>query len=160
MMGSAEDAKDMTQEVFLKFYISIRDNKAKWANEKAQAGWLCRVASNRCVDELRKRTNILSLDDHDGGADARYMEVRDDSPMPQDVVIKKETLENVQNAISKLSPMNRQAIVLRDCMELSYEEVARAMNLPMGTVKSRINRARDALKRILIQTEQLNAEAR
>jgi RNA polymerase sigma-70 factor (ECF subfamily) len=158
MMGNPEDARDMTQEVFLKLFITIRENKAKWANEKAQAGWLCRVASNRCVDELRKRTKVISLDADEG--EMRYTDVRDDEPSPQEVLIQKETLANVQDAINKLSPMNRQAIVLRDCMEMSYEEVARAMNLPMGTVKSRINRARDSLKKMLLQTEQKNAEAR
>ena len=157
MMGNAEDARDMTQEAFLKFYIALRDKKTKWANEKAQAGWLCRVASNRCIDEIRKRNPEISLDDTENESQT---DIRDPNPTPDDMVIHKESLINIQNAINKLSPLNRQAVVLRDCMEMSYEEVSKAMNLPMGTVKSRINRAREALKKLLAQTEQTGTENR
>jgi RNA polymerase sigma-70 factor (ECF subfamily) len=137
----------------------MRGDKTKWANDKAQAGWLCRVASNRCVDELRKKTGtVISLDDE--LSDVGQANLRDGSASVQDIVVKKETLKEIQTAINRLSPMNKQALVLRDCMEMSYEEVSRIMNMPMGTVKSRINRAREALKKLLIQSEQTNAAAR
>jgi len=150
MTGNEQDARDMTQETFLKLYTAVNSNKAFWENDKALASWLCKVASNRCVDELRKRRGVvLSLDDSESGSGYYDKETISPDDSPERSAISKEALENIQTAINALPPEQKQAVILRDVRGYSYEEVAEMTNSSVNTVKSRIFRGREKLKILL-----------
>ncbi|NTV91513.1 MAG: sigma-70 family RNA polymerase sigma factor [Clostridiales bacterium] len=148
------DASDMAQEVFIRVYRAIGSFK----EQSSFSTWLYKITTNVCLDELRKRKNkrAVSLDEEirfeDGEAKRQY---ESSDPRPEDTAEKNELKRIVKEAIGKLSEEHRMAIVLRDLQGFSYEEMAVMLNLPEGTVKSRINRARQALKNILQANKEL-----
>jgi RNA polymerase sigma-70 factor (ECF subfamily) len=153
LSGNAEDASDLTQETFIRLYRSINTFKG----QSAFSTWLYRIATNVCLDELRRRqrTPAVSLDDPVSTADGEIeREVADFSQLPEVLLEHKELQELVQQVLSELSEDHRTVIILRDLEDLSYEEIAEILNCQLGTIKSRLNRARAALKaRIMSQRE-------
>ncbi|MBA1335106.1 MAG: hypothetical protein HPY66_0728 [Firmicutes bacterium] len=144
MMGNEEDACDIAQEAFLRAYKSI----GKF-NLKSRFGtWIYRIAMNLCIDELRKRkkTKLYPIVHNDNPEDKQYKLVSDAGDLPEELVEKKETRLKVQQAINRLPEDHRTMIVLRDIQGRSYQEIADIMGLNLGTVKSRISRARYNLK--------------
>jgi len=157
MIGDYEDANDLAQEVFIRIYKSIKGFK----EQSSFSTWVYRITTNVCLDELRKRKNknVVSLDDDIKFDDSEMKrQVEDVKPTPEAVVERDETRRIVSDAISKLSSEHRTAIILRDIQGFSYEEISRIINCPEGTVKSRINRARKALKEILKSKKELLSE--
>jgi RNA polymerase sigma-70 factor (ECF subfamily) len=148
MIGNYDDAYDMAQETFIRVFRSIKNFK----EQSSFSTWVYKITTNVCLDELRKRKNrnVVSLDDDiklDNNEVKR--QVQDDKPTP-DVLVEMDELKNIVNdAINKLSGEHRTAIILRDIHGFSYEEISEIINCPQGTVKSRINRARRALKELL-----------
>jgi RNA polymerase sigma-70 factor (ECF subfamily) len=146
-VSNPEDAVDITQEAFVKAYSNIRRFNAS----SAFYTWLYRIAINAAIDFLRKRKNKIvdSLDDD------RYTEVgfepvsKDASTDPEKVVTRSEQVHVLRSAISELSEKLRAVIVLHDVEGLSQDEVAAILNVPVGTVKSRVSRARAELRSIL-----------
>lgn len=158
MIGNHEDASDLAQEVFIKVYKSIRDFK-----EKASfSTWLYRITTNVCLDEIRKRKNrdLVSLDEDIKFDDNEIRrQVGSDEPGPEVLVERAEIRNVIRNAINRMPVEYKTVIVLRDIQGLSYEEIAAILSCPKGTVKSRINRARQTLRGILIsEKELLNSE--
>lgn len=153
MLGNEEDAKDMTQEALIKVYKSIH----KFKENSNFSTWLYRIVMNTCKDELKKRKEvILSLDKEIETNDGRISrEIGDDRLNPSKIVERNEVSKMVQEAISALSDSNRMVIVLRDIQGLSYEEISQVIKEPIGTVKSRINRGRSQLKKLLIEQKHL-----
>lgn len=157
MMGSGDDASDLSQEVFIRVFKSIRHFK----EESRFSTWLYRITTNVCLDELRKRKNRkvvyideeLKLDD----SDVRR-EIESDDPQPDAVAERNELVRQVSEAIDRLPENHRMMIMLRDIQGLSYEEIAKISESPEGTVKSRINRARQALKCLLEDRKELLGE--
>jgi RNA polymerase sigma-70 factor, ECF subfamily len=154
MLGNYEDAGDLSQEVLIRIFKSIKSFK----EESSFSTWIYRITTNVCLDEIRKRKNkrTISLDEEirlDEGEMKRQIE--SDEPTPEDMAEKEDLKKLVNDAIAMLSDEHRIAIVLRDMQGLSYEEIAEALNVPEGTVKSRINRARQALKNILSSRREL-----
>lgn len=148
MLGNHDDANDLAQEVLIRIYKSIKSFK----EQSSFSTWIYRITTNVCLDEIRKRKNkkTISLDEEiklDDGDIKRQIE--SDEPSPEDMAEKHELKRIVNDAIAMLSDEHRVAIILRDMQGLSYEEIAEALKLPEGTVKSRINRARQSLKYIL-----------
>ena len=146
MVGDPDDAADLTQDAFLTAWRSL----ASFQGQAAFSTWLYRLTSNACIDFLRreKRRGTLSLtaeDDEDG----RELELADQRFSPERELEKKEALQAVRKGLAALSPGHRQILVLREMEGLSYEEIARVLDLEEGTVKSRIARARLALKEFL-----------
>lgn len=143
--GNHHDADDAAQDVFVKVYRSI----GAFSFHAQFSTWLYRVATNVCLDYLRrrKRAGTVTLDADD--EDAPQMQVADDAPTPELVMEEKETVRLVRQAISKLSDEHKKVIVLRDLSGLSYDEIAAIEQCSVGTVKSRINRARQNLKKLL-----------
>ncbi|MDI6705661.1 MAG: sigma-70 family RNA polymerase sigma factor [Bacillota bacterium] len=144
MMGNEEDACDIAQEAFLRAYKSI----GKF-NLKSRFGtWIYRIAMNLCIDELRKRkkAKLYPIVHNDNPEDKQYKLVSDAGDLPEELVEKKETRLKVQQAINRLPEDHRTMIVLRDIQGRSYQEIADIMGLNLGTVKSRISRARYNLK--------------
>lgn len=153
MMGNEEDAKDAAQEALIKVYKSIH----KFKETSSFSTWLYRIVMNTCKDELKKRKEkVLSLDkemETDDGKMSR--EIGDESLNPSKIVERNEVSHVVQEAINTLPDANKMVIVLRDIQGLSYEEISQVIKEPVGTVKSRISRGRNQLKKILIEQKHL-----
>lgn len=141
--GRSEDAEDLTQEVFIKVFRTLKSYdplQAKFAT------WVSRIARNHLVDHYRRtRGDRLTsvLDDRMPIADASS------GANPQSTVESRERSERLRTGLSKLSPDLREAVILRDLQDLDYAEIAQVLQIPEGTVKSRINRGRLELARAL-----------
>lgn len=147
MLGNREDAEDALQETFLKAFSAINGFKG---NSKIST-WLHSIASNVCMDILRKRHPelFLSIDDNDDDTRDLLAEIPDLSPLPEELLIKAELRNVVNEALQKLPAEARDILLLREISGLSYAEISAAKNLEEGTVKSRIFRARKKLAEIL-----------
>jgi len=147
MLGNYEDAVDLSQDVFLKAYSALGSYKPQYPF----AAWLFRIARNAAIDEIRKRRVVtVSLDapvELEDGSVGR--EVESPGLDPEEAYLGVELGDRVSAAIDELPEKYREAIILRHAAELSYDEIAEALELPLGTVKTRIFRARDALRRSL-----------
>jgi RNA polymerase sigma-70 factor (ECF subfamily) len=153
--GRPTEAEDLTQEVFIKIFQTLRSYDA---GQGSFATWLNRVARNHLVDHYRRtRRDRLtsSLDDEAG--------VMEETPSPTAgpgaQVESRERGELLQAGLDKLSPDLREAVILRDLNDLDYDEIARVLAVPQGTVKSRINRGRLELARVLKRMEGMRGPA-
>jgi RNA polymerase sigma-70 factor (ECF subfamily) len=152
--GRREEADDLTQEVFLKVFQTLRTFNAA---QGTFSTWLHRVARNHLVDHYRrtKKDRVTSsLED-----EARALEApAAPSHGPVALVEARERKESLQAALNRLSPDLREAVILRDLHDLEYLEIAQVLGVPEGTVKSRINRGRVELSRVLKRMESLKGE--
>lgn len=148
MTGNSEDAADMTQEAFIKASNSLQS----FRGDSKFSVWLYRIVSNVCLDFLRSKnrrpTVSLSVEDDDG-EDAQ-LDVADESQSPELLLDRKLTRDSVRRGLDSLPPDYRQILLLREIQGLSYDEIAQALSLEVGTVKSRIFRARKRLCTFLI----------
>jgi RNA polymerase sigma-70 factor (ECF subfamily) len=153
-MGNEEDAYDMFQETFIKAYRSLPTFKG----QSSFGTWIYRIASNVCLDELRRRKRripTLSLDEPATTLDGNELEVEiADTSYSIDILYEqKELSSSIQEVLDQMKKEHKTAIILRDILDLSYEEMAKVMGCSMGTVKSRLSRARNILKEKLLQRE-------
>ena len=143
MCGNAEDAADMTQETFIKAYNSL----SSFRGDSKFSVWLYRIATNVCLDFLRsksrKPTVSLSMEDDDG--EEVELDIADESQSPEKLLERGLTRDAVRRGLNALSPEYRQILLLREIQGLSYEEISDVLTLEVGTVKSRIFRARKRL---------------
>ena len=153
--SSPDDAEDLTQEVFIKVYRTL----ASYDLQKgAFTTWVTTVTRNLLVDHFRKSKMDRLSDSMDApaGADEDSQtlgeQISDQRAGPEEGVATKETQKMVQDALQKLSPDLREALILRDLQDMDYKEIALTLRVPEGTVKSRINRGRTELARILSRT--------
>ena len=147
MMGNREDAQDCAQEALLRAFRAF-DRFRDGASPKT---WLYRIAYNTCIDELRRRRGVVSLDTlREGGFDVPDATAE----RAYEQLEHKERCELVKQAMEQLPEDQRAALVLRAFQQLSYEEIANALQQPEGTIKSRINRAREKMKSFVKQAEQ------
>ena len=148
MTGNSEDAADMTQEAFIKAYNSLQ----AFRGDSKFSVWLYRIVSNVCLDFLRSKnrrpTVSLSVEDDDG--EDTQLDVADESQSPELLLDRKLTRDSVRRGLDSLPPDYRQILLLREMQGLSYDEIAQALGLEVGTVKSRIFRARKKLCTFLI----------
>lgn len=157
MIANYDDAKEIAQEVFLKAFKSI----SKFKGDSLFSTWIYKITTNVCLDEIRKRKNkkIVSLDEEiemDGNEVKR--QIKDEGPGPENEAENNEVKKAVIDSINALPDDYKTVIVLRDIQGFSYGEIARFINCPEGTVKSRINRARQSLKNILEKKKELLSE--
>jgi RNA polymerase sigma-70 factor (ECF subfamily) len=153
--GSADDAADLTQEVFIKMYRTLSTYDTTRASFMT---WVTTVTRNLLVDHFRKGkydrvTDSLDAtpgNQEDGLTLADQLE--DSSASPETRVRSQETQKMVHEALRRLSPELREAVILRDLQDLDYKDIAKVLNVPEGTVKSRINRGRTELARLLQRT--------
>jgi RNA polymerase sigma-70 factor (ECF subfamily) len=148
MLGNIEDAKDASQESIIKIYRSIDGFKMKSSFKT----WFYRIVTNTCLDYRRKRSrnNVLYIDNELNTEEGSYSrEVEDTSDGPEEILLKNENTETLQRCIASMPEKYRMAIILRDIRGFSYSEMGQIMELPEGTVKSRISRARIMLKKII-----------
>lgn len=153
--GSADKADDLAQEVFIKMYRTLASFDA---DKGAFTTWITTMTRNLLVDHFRKSKQDRATDSLDAGLgeeeDSATLSDRipDTAPSADDRVQRRETQEMVQKAIQKLSPELREAVILRDLQDMDYKEIAQALKVPEGTVKSRINRGRMELAKLLQRT--------
>ena len=149
MTGNAEDAADMTQETFIKAYNSL----SSFRGDSKFSVWLYRIANNVCLDFLRSRsrkpTVSLSAEDDDG--EETQLDIADESQSPELLLENALTRDAVRRGLDSLPPDYKQILLLREIQGLSYEEIAAALGIESGTVKSRIFRARKRLCTFLIE---------
>ena len=153
--GSADDAADLTQEVFIKMYRTISTFDTSRASFMT---WVTTVTRNLLVDHFRKGkydrvTDSLDAtpgNQEDGLTLAEQLE--DLNPSPETRLRSQELQKLVHEGLKRLSPELREAVILRDLQDLDYKDIAKVLNVPEGTVKSRINRGRTELARLLQRT--------
>ena len=147
MAGNPDDAMDLSQETFLRAWRCL--DQYQFAS--AFSTWLYRLCSNICIDFLRRRrrqqTVPLTFEDADG--EEQTYAVPDAQPLPEEQVELKLTREILQAAMAQLLPEHRAVLQLRVVNEMSYEQIADVLDIQIGTVKSRLSRARNQLKKIL-----------
>lgn len=152
MLSDYEDASDAAQEVFIKVYRSI----ASFRGQSSLTTWIYRICANVCSDTLRKRQRRgihLSIDADDDENPASKLP--SDEPTPAERLEQTERQRLVREAVDSLRPEYKEIIVLSDMEQLSYEETAKILRCPVGTVKSRLNRARNALRKKLSENREL-----
>ena len=143
-LGNPQDAEDAAQEVFLKAFTGLKS----FRGDAKLSVWLYRITCNVCTDILRRRKDTVSLSaEKDDGAP--LLELSDDRFDPVEITERSELREEVGKALAQLPEEARRILVLREIAGLSYEEIAQTTDLDMGTVKSRIFRARKKLCRLL-----------
>ena len=153
--ATADDAQDLTQEVFIKMYRTLDSFDA---DRGAFATWITTMTRNLLVDHFRKTKQDRVTDSLDSVAseheDAMPLgdKIQDAGPAPDAHVQSREVGETVHRALQKLSPDLREAVILRDLQDMDYREIAGVLKVPEGTVKSRINRGRAELARLLQRT--------
>ncbi|MDR0897586.1 MAG: sigma-70 family RNA polymerase sigma factor [Oscillospiraceae bacterium] len=149
MMGSREDAQDCAQDAMLRVWHAL----PSYRREASFSTWLYRIAANTCLDALRRR-KVRAASSLDAMLDEGYAppDTAADPLLHAEASARKQALEA---GIAALPDDMRAALVLRDVQGFSYEEVAAMLSAPLGTIKSRINRARDKLRAILSEQAEL-----
>jgi RNA polymerase sigma-70 factor (ECF subfamily) len=149
MVGNEQDAVDLTQEVFVRVYNSINTVKS----DSSFAAWIRTVAVNISRDFFRKRGRTIKADSIDEklniNGDEIDRDIADWSYNPESMLEKKDLQDAVSKAISSLSQQHREVVILHHIEGLDVNEIARDLDIPVGTVKSRLARAREELKRKL-----------
>ena len=147
VVESAEDAADVVQEAFLNAYQSLNSFKG----DSEFFTWLYRIAFNAAISLRRKKKAVVSFD----GADARAAEPVDPSEFTRPGVALERSEEDAQllTALGRLSPEHRMVLVLKDLEGQKYEDIAEVLDVPIGTVRSRLHRARMELKDLLHRPE-------
>lgn len=144
MVSNPTDAEDLAQEAFVKAWRGLRFYK----HEAAFSTWLYRLTSNVCIDFLRRQKKTVSLTVEE---DAPELEVPDAAPLPEEQVLNKEKQQAVAAAMAQLEEEYRLALTLRVVEDLTYEQIAEVLDIKVGTVKSRIARARERMRKMLLE---------
>ena len=143
MVKDKDDADDLTIEAFGKAFRNLH----QYTPDYAFSTWLFKIATNNCIDFIRRRKVAVSLDRtyETAEGDEVSMEPRSDFLNPEEKAIKKQKIKLMQSVVEKLQPRYRTLVELRYFQEKSYEEIATELDLPIGTVKAQLFRARDLL---------------
>ena len=148
MFSNSEDASDIAQEALIKAYKNID----KFDFNSSFSTWLYRITVNACIDEMRRRKGRESISiDAEDEESGLAVQIEDTSLGAEERVIQNETVSEVRAAIDKLSEEHKTVIILRDLQDMTYEQVAQTLDLSIGTVKSRLARARKSLKEIILK---------
>ena len=153
--GSSDDAEDLTQEVFIRMYRTLATYDP---SKGAFVTWVTTITRNLLVDHFRKSKQDRMTDSIDTTTSEHEHvlplseQIPDPSAPPDAHVRSREVGERVHEALARLSPELREAVILRDLQDMDYREIAAVLRVPEGTVKSRINRGRAELARLLQRT--------
>ncbi|MBO5179758.1 MAG: sigma-70 family RNA polymerase sigma factor [Clostridia bacterium] len=146
MVKNENEVEDIAQEVFVKIYKNLKNFK----EESSLYTWIYRITINVCIDELKKKKNVVYIDEKIETADGEMeMQLEDTAKGPEHLAEDEELKRKITNCIRKLPIDQRTMIILRDIKGFTYMEIAEMTKINLGTVKSKINRARTALKQIL-----------
>lgn len=151
LLGDTEEAKDLSQDVFLQVYRTL----GRFEGRSSLRTWIYRIVVNQCRNRQRwwrrrRRDRSCGLDDLSSAEQARVAAASTRREGPHEEMERRERARRVQAALDALSFEHRAVLLLREVEELSCEEVAAALGLPEGTVKSRLSRARESLRRSLL----------
>jgi RNA polymerase sigma factor (sigma-70 family) len=150
--ATSDELEDLVQEALTKAFLHINS----YSEEYAFSTWLYRIATNHAIDFLRRRKlNAFSISAQSAGGqsrsedESREYEIADDSWVPEEMMLADERTRLIEEAIERLPENYKRIIKLRHSDDLEYEEIARKLNIPMGTVKVHLHRARAALAKML-----------
>jgi RNA polymerase sigma factor (sigma-70 family) len=153
MVNSPVDAEDLTIEAFGKAFKNID----QYTPNFAFSTWLFKIATNNCIDFIRKkRTSHVSLDQTIDGEDSLSPSslIQSDSLDPESTLINKQKIKHMRKIVSRLKPRYRKLVELRYFKEYSYDEIAAELDIPIGTVKAQLFRARELLLNILNRSQE------
>ena len=152
MVNNRDDAEDLTIEAFGKAFKNLH----QYTPEYAFSTWLFKIATNNCIDFIRrKKKNTISIDksfENEEGDEISF-DLKSEFLDPEEKLIKKEKIVLMHEIVEKLKPRYKELVELRYFKELSYEEIAEELQLPLGTVKAQLFRAREFLYQILKTSE-------
>jgi RNA polymerase sigma-70 factor (ECF subfamily) len=154
-LGNPEDARDIAQEAFLSAFRNLK----KFRGRSQFFTWLYRIALNHALDLKRRAKTSRALPEAEDSAHPNEPPDRSVSASPDWHLQRREEDERLQQALAKLSSEYRLVLILRDMDELSYEEIAEVLDIPIGTVRSRLHRARLELRRLLEEMEKDSANS-
>lgn len=152
IVGSLQEAEEVAQEVFVKAWQSLPD----YNQVGAFSSWLYRITVNASIDRLRRRRDEASLDEFTQSGGTLPVASRGERELPEETVVREDIARIVREAIEELPPNARATLILREYEQLSYKEIAEALDIPIGTVMSRLNYARQVLRRRLIEGKHLD----
>lgn len=149
MVNNPSDAEDLTIEAFGKAFKNIK----QYTPNYAFSTWLFKIATNNCIDFIRKKKlNNISIDQTSHNEDSMPLSIPADGPDPEEHLISQQKVLLLRSVVSKLKPRYRKLIELRYFYEFSYEEISDELELPIGTVKAQLFRARELLYNVLKNT--------
>lgn len=149
-LRNREDAMDVLQESFIKIYRHL----GKFNFNSSFDTWVYRIVINSCNDLLKKTKSRPPSESIYKDSDANYhFEIVDKEPLPDEKLIKKEEAEYILECLDKLQQEQKEMLILRDIHGFSYEEISELLKMNLGTVKSRISRARENLKKIYLMEQ-------
>lgn len=147
MLSNQQEAEDIAQEAFVRAYTNLHtfDQKRKFST------WLYRIATNLCIDRIRKKKPDYYLDAEVPGTEGldMYSQIAAEEQLPEEQLEQMELQDRIQYEISRLPDKYRTVIVLKYIEELSLQEIGEILDMPVGTVKTRIHRGREALRKQL-----------
>lgn len=152
MINNASDAEDLTIETFGKAFKRLE----QYTPNFAFSTWLFKIASNNCIDFIRKkRIKAMSLDAGISNSDGDYMEfnIKDGGLDPEETIQRKERIKKMREVVESLKPKYRALVELRYFKEFSYDEISKELDIPLGTVKAQLFRAREVLYQIMSNTK-------
>jgi RNA polymerase sigma-70 factor (ECF subfamily) len=152
MLGNVHDAEDAAQDVFLKVYQAL----PKFQPNASLYTWLYRIATNTCIDYKRKPIWESLFGSYEDGREIVH-DRASDAPSPERLYQSKQIDQVLKESLGKLSPKLRAIIILKEIEELSYEKIAETLDVSLGTVKSRIARAREELQKLMKKFREQNS---
>lgn len=148
-IGNSDDAADLLQETFLKVYLKLDSYNPKYTFGQ----WVYTIARNTFIDYTRKRRDDVSIDSLAGGYSG--ISPSAEAPTPEESYINRQQRTQLEQYMAKMTPRYRRLIELRFFRDYSYEEIAKELVLPLGTVKTQIHRAREQLCRFIIENSDI-----
>lgn len=150
MMQNEEEAKDISQEIFIKVYRNLQ----KFDEKSAFSTWIYRIAVNTCIDALRKKKGKETVSWEE--QTQQQKENSTEAPeTPEEIYLKKEKQIQIMNLMQNLSPEHKAVLLMRDMEDMTYGEIAECLSVSLGTVKSRIARAREQFKKEFLAKKEL-----
>lgn len=147
MLGNKQESEDIAQEAFVRAYMNLHtfDQKRKFST------WLYRIATNLCIDRIRKKKPDYYLDAEVTGTEGLdlYSQIASEDQLPEETLEQMELQDRIQYEIGRLPDKYRTVVVLKYIEELSLQEISEILDMPLGTVKTRIHRGREALRKQL-----------
>jgi RNA polymerase sigma-70 factor (ECF subfamily) len=153
MVNNPDDAEDLTIEAFGKAFNRLKQYQPNYAFST----WMFKIASNNCIDFIRKerKKRTMSIDtgmENDDGDNMTY-DIESDARDPEAEMIRNQKMKAMRQVVEKLKPRYKQLVILRYFKEYSYEEISQELDLPLGTVKAQLFRARDFLQNLMKNTK-------